>query len=91
MSRKESERLLQVPVDEFTVNFLRKVSETKEDENILVSPIGILIIYTMLLEGARGATADQFVSVFHLEPSLNDVEKIREELKKVKAFFMERF
>ncbi|XP_074604220.1 uncharacterized protein LOC141857626 [Brevipalpus obovatus] len=87
---KQTEIGLQTSIDGFTVDFLRKVSVENDDENILVSPIGITILYTILLEGARGSTTDEIMHVFHMKPQFKNVGKIRIELKKLMKRFDHR-
>lgn len=82
-SLKETKNGLQTPVDRFTVDLLRKISEESSNGNTLVSPIGIIVQYTILLEGAHGPTADEIMHVFHLKPQFKKVEKVRIEMKKV--------
>ncbi|XP_074604182.1 serpin B13-like [Brevipalpus obovatus] len=82
-SSEQTLKRLQLPVDRFTFDFLRKIS--KDDKNIFVSPIGIIVLYTILLEGAHGKTADQIMEVFHLKDqfkNINDVRITMEELIK---------
>ncbi|XP_074604184.1 leukocyte elastase inhibitor-like [Brevipalpus obovatus] len=81
-SSRETRKVFQTPIDRFTVEFLRKVCEN-DNKNILVSPIGITVLYTIILEGARGKTAEQLMQVFHLKPQFENVEDVRIELEKV--------
>ncbi|XP_074593239.1 iripin-2-like [Brevipalpus obovatus] len=76
------ENRLKTSFDRFTADFLRKVSEN-DDKNILVSPVGIIVLYIIILEGAHGKTADQIMQVFRLKPEFKNVEEIRVELKKI--------
>lgn len=64
---------------EFTLDFLRKNWNSIDQENLLVSSIGIMIINIMLLEGAEGVMADQIMSVLRLGPAFKDIGTIRNE------------
>ncbi|XP_074604213.1 serpin B4-like [Brevipalpus obovatus] len=75
-SSEQTLKRLQLPVDRFIIDFLRKISE-KDDKNIFVSPIGIIVLYAIILEGARGETADQIMEVFHLKDQFKNVEDAR--------------
>lgn len=79
-----SKDFLQEPVDQFTSDLLRKKWESSDEDNILVSPIGIMITYIMLLERIHGKTADQIISVLHLRQTFENVERIRNEFIKVR-------
>ncbi|XP_074604225.1 serpin B13-like [Brevipalpus obovatus] len=79
---EKTERTLQIPVDGFTIDFLREASKDT-GKNIFVSPIGIIVLYTLLLEGAHGKTAEQLMQVFHLKPQFENVEEVRVEMEKL--------
>lgn len=81
---KQSPDILRKPVDQFTLNFLRKKWELSNEDDFVFCPIGIITINIMLLEGAQGKTADQIMSILHLEPTFKSVEDIRNQLKMVK-------
>lgn len=49
-----------------------------------ISPIGIIVCYAVLLEGASGETADQIMYTLHLSPTFENIEKIRNEIVKVR-------
>lgn len=83
---EDAENLLKDPVDQFTLDFLRKKWESNDEDNIFLSPIGIMIAYIMLLEGACGTTTDQIISIFRLKPTLKDIGVIRNESSKVGDF-----
>ncbi|XP_074604179.1 serpin B13-like [Brevipalpus obovatus] len=80
-SSKQTIKRLQLPLDKFTHDFVRKVSG-ENDRNIFVSPIGIMVLYTILLEGARGKTADQIMQVFHLKLQFENIEDLIKRLNK---------
>ncbi|XP_074604210.1 serpin B4-like [Brevipalpus obovatus] len=73
-SSEQTLKRLQLPVDRFTFDFLREISK-EDDKNIFVSPIGIIVLYTIILEGARGETADQIMEVFHLKDQFKNLIK----------------
>ncbi|XP_074604217.1 serpin B4-like [Brevipalpus obovatus] len=81
-SLKETLKRLQLPVDRFTFDFLRKISK-EDDKNIFVSPIGIIVLYTIILEGARGETADQIMEVFHLKDQFRNSKDARIAIKEL--------
>lgn len=81
---KSGENMLRKPVDEFTVDFLRQKWKNSNDDCIFVSPFGIMIAHTMLLEGACGETANQIMSVLRLSPTFDCVEKMRKEFCEVR-------
>ncbi|XP_074604215.1 serpin B4-like [Brevipalpus obovatus] len=81
-SSEQTLKRLQLPVDRFTFDFLREISE-EDDKNIFGSPIGIIVLYTILLEGARGETADQIMEVFHLKDQFRNAKDARIAIKEL--------
>lgn len=50
-------------INQFALEFSRKIAESAEGENIFFSPWGISVSLAMLYLGTRGATASQIAQV----------------------------
>lgn len=83
MESYEGSSLLKMPSDSFTLDLLRKKMEYNPNGNTIISPMGVMIVYSMLMEGADGETKDQLNQVLRLGTAFNDTDSVKKEFKKV--------
>jgi serpin B len=57
--------------NEFAFDLYSRLSKENADDNIFYSPYSILVALTMTYEGAKGKTAEEMQSVFHIPEDAN--------------------
>ncbi|XP_016067452.1 PREDICTED: serpin B10 [Miniopterus natalensis] len=73
-------------INQFALEFSRKIAESAEGENIFFSPWGISVSLAMLYLGTRGATASQIAQVLQFNRA-QDIKSYPESEKKRKTDF----
>ncbi|XP_074602632.1 iripin-8-like [Brevipalpus obovatus] len=69
------------PINQFSLKYLRSVQNLSD--NVFFSPLSISMMYSMLLRGAGGLTAQQIISTFEYDLNFTGQQDIHEAFKEL--------
>ena len=77
--------LIQFSSNSFQDNFLKKILEKNEKENIMVSPFSLYQVLSLLSNGAKGDTQKEILKVLYPDKEINDnlVSEINSNMNKI--------
>lgn len=70
------------PINEFSLKYFRAVQNLSE--NVFYSPLSISMMYSMLLRGAGGLTAQQIINTFEYNLNFTGEQDIHDAFKEVR-------
>ncbi|XP_074595803.1 iripin-3-like [Brevipalpus obovatus] len=73
--------MLRKSSNEFGLSMIKRIHSTSE--NIIFSPLGVLMAYSMLIKGAKGKTKDEIIKTFTLDAQFSEQQEIFPEFKKL--------
>lgn len=72
---------LALPINQFSLKFYRSVSNLSE--NVFFSPLSISMMYSMLLRGSSGLTAQQIINAFEYQLNFKTSDDVHDAFKEV--------
>ncbi|XP_074604864.1 serpin B6-like [Brevipalpus obovatus] len=88
--------VLRETCNEFMIDIIHKIGgdlsreDSPDKDNFFISPLGIMVAYSMLLPGASGETRSQMVTSLRMDNLCNGMEIVHQEIHELLDYYQEQ-